>query len=138
VFVVRHAEKTDDTAQALLSAVGHARAQALARWLRDAGVSAVYTSEVARTRQTAEPLCALRGIKPTVWPAADPTGLVAHMQKEHKGDVVTIVGHSNTVPLLLRALGVAPPITIAPDEYDNLFVVVPRKEGPPVLLRLRY
>jgi len=53
-------------------------------------------------------------------------------------DRVLVVGHSNTVPTLLRALHVAEPITVRDDEYDNLFIVFPQKEGRPVLLRLKY
>ena len=53
-------------------------------------------------------------------------------------DRALVVGHSNTVPELLRALKVATPITIADAEYDNLFIVVPQKDAPPLLLRLKY
>ena len=51
---------------------------------------------------------------------------------------VLIVGHSNTVPDLLKRLGIKDAITIADDEYDNLFVVVRRDVGEPTLIRLRY
>jgi hypothetical protein len=53
-------------------------------------------------------------------------------------DRVLVVGHSNTVPALLRALHVAETISVPDDEYDNLFIVFPQKEGRPVLLRLKY
>ena len=49
-----------------------------------------------------------------------------------------VVGHSNTVPALLKALHVDAAISIADADYDNLFIVVPQKEGRPVLLRLKY
>ena len=52
--------------------------------------------------------------------------------------VALVVGHSNTVPQLLASLGVGAKIEIGDKEYDNLFVVVPKASGPPVLLRLRY
>jgi hypothetical protein len=48
-----------------------------------------------------------------------------------------VVGHSNTVPDILKSLGVSEPIRIADDEYDRLFVVV-RRGGEPELLKLRY
>ena len=53
-------------------------------------------------------------------------------------DRALVVGHSNTVPELLRALKVATPITIADAEYDNLFIVVPQKDAAPLLLRLKF
>jgi hypothetical protein len=49
-----------------------------------------------------------------------------------------VVGHSNTVPDILRALGVATPVTIPDDEYDNLFVVVRPAAGPATLVVLKY
>jgi hypothetical protein len=51
---------------------------------------------------------------------------------------VLVVGHSNTVPALLVALHVDTAVAIADSDYDNLFIVVPQKEGRPVLLRLKY
>ena len=46
---------------------------------------------------------------------------------------VLVVGHSNTVPAVIKELGVAEPVSIAETEYDNLFVVT---KG--TLIRLRY
>ena len=51
---------------------------------------------------------------------------------------VLVIGHSNTVPDLLKRLGVKQAITIADSEYDNLFVVVRHGTGEPTLIRLRY
>ncbi|HEY2152864.1 MAG TPA: hypothetical protein VGH34_18785 [Vicinamibacterales bacterium] len=53
-------------------------------------------------------------------------------------DRLLIVGHLNTVPDVLRALGVNPAITIADSEFDHLFIVIPRGDAPPMMLRLRY
>ena len=49
-----------------------------------------------------------------------------------------VVGHSNTVPPILSALGCGEPVTIEGDEYDNLFIVVPKESGKAALVRLRY
>lgn len=49
-----------------------------------------------------------------------------------------MVGHGDTVPVILRALGVEEKIEIADGEYDNLFVVVPKAGGPPLFFRLRF
>jgi hypothetical protein len=51
---------------------------------------------------------------------------------------VLIVGHANTVPDLLKGLGIKDDITIADAEFDNLFVVVRPEAGEPTLIRLRY
>ena len=52
--------------------------------------------------------------------------------------MVLVVGHSEIRPQApLRLLGHPEPVTIAPAEYDNLFVAIPNKGGPPTVLRLR-
>ena len=65
-------------------------------------------------------------------------GLVARLGERHATDRVVVVGHSNTLPALLAALGHPEEISIAGDEYDNLFVVLPQPVGPPTMLRIRF
>ena len=70
IFVVRHAERADAApgASAMmdsdpdLSAAGKARAQSLASMLKDAKITAIYTTRYKRTKQTAEPLAAALGL----------------------------------------------------------------------------
>ena len=136
IVVVRHAEKVDDGTDPPLSTAGVARAEALARALRDLPVAAVYTSPFRRTAATVAPLCAARGLGPTTVTAADARGLAARL-REHAGQTVVVCGHSNTVPDILRALGIAEAPAIADHEYDRLFVVT-LGNGDPSLLSLRY
>ena len=138
VFVVRHAEKADQSTDPDLSPAGRARAERLAALLADAGVSAVFATEFRRTQQTVAPLAARLGRASQIVKADDVAGLVARLRAARATDIVVIAGHSNTVPRILTEFGAAPPVLIADDEFDNLFVVVPRGPGPPVLLRLRY
>jgi phosphohistidine phosphatase SixA len=93
VFVVRHAEKVDESKDPLLSAKGKARAQALARHLKGAGVKAIYVTEYKRTSLTAAPLAAALGLKPIVVPAADTPTLIEKIRKDNPADVVVVVGH---------------------------------------------
>ena len=39
------------------------------------------------------------------------------------GGTVVVAGHSNTVPLILAALGVAGPRSIGDDEYDECWIL---------------
>jgi len=64
--------------------------------------------------------------------------LVKRLRADHPADVVLVVGHSNSVPALLKALGCTDAPAIADDDYGNVFVLIPRPGAPPVLLRLRY
>ena len=136
VFLVRHAEKADGSKDTALSAAGLARARALADKLRDAGVTAIYTSEYTRTKQTAQPLGDALKLTPRAHPAADRAGLVALLRREHPHDRLLVVGHSNSVPEIIAAFGVREKIAIAEDEFDDLFVLVPHASGPPMLLHL--
>jgi broad specificity phosphatase PhoE len=138
IYVVRHAERADQSADSLLSAEGVARAQKLRDTLRTAGITQIFTTQLRRTIDTAAPLAIAAHLTPQQVPAADLPALVARVAALSPRDRVLIVGHSNTVPAVLHELHVDEAVTIADSEYDNLFVVMPRKEGPPVLLRLRY
>jgi broad specificity phosphatase PhoE len=143
VFLVRHAERSDTPAGAQtmmaadpdLSAAGRARAESLAAMLGDAGITAIYTTQYKRTRQTAEPLAKALGLEIQVVNGRDLDGLVRKVTAE-KGNVL-IVGHSNTVPDTMKALGVETAVTIADNEYDNLFVVSRGGAGAS-MVRLRF
>ena len=141
VFVVRHAERADDGGGNLmmasdpeLSKAGQARAESLASMLRSAGVTTIVATPYKRTQQTAAPLATALGIEiTTVGPRE--TADVPDLVRASKGNVL-IVGHSNTVPQILKALGVAEEVTLGDADYDNLFIVTPG--SPPGLVRLHF
>jgi len=128
VFVVRHAERADAgmatrATDPALSAAGEARAAKLASMLSDAGITAIFSTEFKRTQDTARPLATKLGLKVQTTPE-DPSGALANVRNGHGSDIVLVVGHSNTVPAILKGFG-GPDITIGDDEYDNLFIIVP-------------
>ena len=135
IFFVRHAEKAatggDDPD---LSDAGRARADALAATLKDAGISAIFATELKRTQQTAAPLAKMLHLDPTIMPAKDSAALIATLRASPGNALV--VGHSNTIPELIKAFGIATPIQIADGDYDNLFVLV--LDEKPRLMRLHY
>lgn len=145
-IVVRHAEKfmTGDAEKdrdAPLSDSGRERAEALAQTLADAGIDAVYSSPYQRTRGTAAPLAARLGLPVQEVSVAEKDAaarLAAKVMDEACGREALIVGHSNTVPELLLALGVEGSRTIADHQYDNLFLVDWRRGHPARLLVLHY
>ena len=138
IFLVRHAERAaisgpvpSDTG---LSRQGKARAQDLAQALKDAQITAIYTSEYKRTKETAEPLALSLGIRPEVAQSDDFRTLIAKL-KALRGNAL-VVGHSNTLPQIINALRASSRVTVAETEYDNLFMVV--MDRPPRLIRLHY
>ena len=137
VFLVRHAEKAleGDTKDPELSPAGKERAQALAQIIKDVGVTAIFATELKRTQQTANPLAQLTGIPLTVVPAKETADLISKLRKTV--GCALVVGHSNTLPEIIRALGVTESVAIADDDYDHLFVVK-TETNPPELIRRRY
>jgi phosphohistidine phosphatase SixA len=138
IFLARHAERAtisgrvpSDTG---LSAAGEERAEALARALQDAQITAIYTTEYKRTRETAVPLARSLGLQPEVIPADDLRGLTTKL-KASRGNVL-VVGHSNTLPQIISALGASSRVTVPESDYDNLFLVVMAE--PPQLIHLHY
>jgi phosphohistidine phosphatase SixA len=138
IYVVRHAERADQSADSPLSSAGATRARHLADVLKDAGITHVFTSERLRTIETAAPTAAAVQVRANQVPAAETPALAAKISALGARDRALVVGHSNTVPELLRALHVASAVTIGDEEYDNLFVVVPYLNNAPTLLRLKY
>jgi hypothetical protein len=49
-----------------------------------------------------------------------------------------MVGHTDTLPGLLKAFGHPVDMKIEPEDYGNVFVVIPTAGGAPTVLRLRY
>jgi broad specificity phosphatase PhoE len=140
VVLVRHAEKAPAPASdPLLSEVGQARATALADALADAGVQAVIVTPFQRTRLTAAPLMEKRGLAPQAV-AVSPTHVadVARAVREHKGQVVLVVGHSNTIPAIVGALGGPRLPDLCDAQYAQLFTLVIPEQGTPSLVRSQY
>jgi phosphohistidine phosphatase SixA len=106
--------------------------------LKDAGITHVYTTDLKRTIETAAQLAAATDLRAEQLPAADTQALVARLAALGPRDRALVVGHSNTVPELIRALRSDTPVTVPDEEYDNLFIVVPHKNAASTLLRLKY
>lgn len=140
VILVRHAEKVAESRDPPLSPAGVERAGVLVHVLGHVPIEAIYATPYVRTRDTARPLAEALGLPVTELPvtptyAADLAELI---RMEHGGGVVLVVGHSNTTPDVIGALGVADPPTIADDQYDDLFIVTLAPDGAAQLLALRY
>ena len=138
LIVVRHAERADQSQDTKLSTKGEERAKALARTLSGANVSAIYVTQFQRTMQTAQPLAEHMNVKPSVVQAQDIESLALKIRTSNANQVVLVVGHSDTVPSILKAFGHLEPVTIELDEFDSLFILVPRSGQNPSVLRLKY
>ncbi len=143
VIVVRHAEKAGPTGDVALSLMGEERARALLSVARDAGVSAVVTTQFQRTRQTGAPVALALGITPDVVAAAADTReharqIASLVRERYLGRAVLVVGHSNTVPAIIAALGGPTLADLCDSEYDRLFVIAVSDGSPARLVQSRY
>ncbi len=134
VILVRHAEKVDASADPLLSEAGQRRAMDLAVALSDADLTHVFTSPLQRTILTARPAAEAHAINPET--ISFEGGTEAHILRIAEriralpdDAVVLVVGHSNTVPLIARALGETGPSEMADCEYDRLTVISVEDHG---------
>jgi broad specificity phosphatase PhoE len=134
VFIVRHAERADTSKDSDLSEAGRARAETLAKMLKDANVTAIYATEFKRTQQTAAPAATVLGVTVTTLPAKDNSALITKLRASTANALV--VGHGDTIPGLIKELGISEPISIGDNDYDNLFEII--LEEKPKLIRLHY
>ena len=150
VFLIRHAERAEEPRQdPPLTEKGTARSEALARLLSNAGVKAIYTSQFARTKLTAEPLAKQLGITPTALNLklnpSNPRQIAEESTKEtvdkimsHGGGSVLVIGHSNSIPDVIKMLGADVAPTIDEKKFDDLFVVTVYGKGKAKVAHLKY
>lgn len=146
VLLLRHAERAvapaDDPP---LTPAGIERAHALVSVAGNAGVRAIFTTQYVRSVQTAKPLAHHLRITPTVMVVdpADPEAyaqeLVASIRSASQETPVLVVSHTNTIPMIVAALGAAaiPPVSEA--EFDKLFFIeAPKRSGRARIVQARY
>jgi broad specificity phosphatase PhoE len=137
VFVVRHAEKGPENPDPSLSADGRKRAEALARVLRDARISAAFVSEFKRTRETVAPLAAAGELTIEAIPATALDSLVRRIRALPPGSRAVVASHSNLVHLIVEKLSGIKLTPLTDLDYDRL-VVVTLQEGRGEVVVLRY
>jgi len=144
VIFVRHAERAalpvEDPG---LSEAGRMRAAELARQLVDAdvvaGIDAIYSTRFRRTEETVQPLATALSLPIIAYDASNTDTIMDAIVREHKGKIILVVGHSDTIPKLIGNMGASknvPPID--ENEYDNIYVVSIPWFGKTKTIRLRY
>jgi broad specificity phosphatase PhoE len=143
VVVVRHAEKALGTIEdPPLSPEGEQRSERLALMFGEragAGhLDAIYVTNTRRTQQTAAPLAARLHLVPVVLSATEPSATAARLLKEHRGGTVLVVGHSNTIPQLIRELSGKQIEPIRDEDYSEIYVLSVPRFGNASLVRMSY
>ena len=144
IIFVRHAEKDlsvkDDPE---LTEDGQRRAFELTRQMKDAdvvaGIDAIYSTPFKRNVATVEPLSKLLELPINLYDKNDYESVLQTILDNHKGKIILVVGHSDTLANLMAELGASKSVpTIADNEYDNIYIVSIPWFGKTKTIRLRY
>lgn len=142
IYAVRHAEKAKGR-DPELTGEGKTRADALARVLQHVAIDTVYSSDTKRTRATGAPTAAARSLEITSYKPMG-SALPKLLASGKGGQTVLVVGHSNTVPALVKAFGLDPGVPVDPRHgpllqgYEDLFMIVATPGAKPFVQRLTY
>ena len=70
--------------------------------------------------------------------AAQVRDVAAAVRRQPAGSLVVVVGHSNTIPAVITALGGPKLADICDGEFSRLFTLVLPREGSPRLIQSAY
>ncbi len=133
LIFVRHAEKADDgTRNPPLTKEGEARAERIKTMLKKAysKVDAIYSTEYKRTQSTALPTSKEFDLDIQSYDPRASKVFIKKILKDHQGEVVLIVGHSNTTPFLVNMIiGEDKFAQLDESAYDDVFIVKSKEVG---------
>ncbi len=137
VFLVRHAERVDESDAAVLNKAGLERAERLAALLERSGITHIITSDRTRTRQTAAPLARRIRVAPIEVEKGSTDLVLEKIRGLSKEARILVVGHSSILPDLLSHFGAGEMNPFG--DYSDLYVLVRAAEQDrQTIIRLRY
>jgi len=135
IILVRHADRMPGKGDVALSPAGEERRQALSKALENAGLSAIVTTDARRSRQTAVPIAQKLQLVPVEITRGETEKKdVEQAVRAKLPTAVLVVGHSETLPALVKAFG-GPDVEVS--TFDDLFVIV-RANGATQFIHGRY
>jgi len=143
IIFFRHAEQTShDEADPPLSEAGQRRVAELTRQLVDAdvvaGIDAIYSTPYVRSLETARPIADQLDLPINSYAADDTEEILDTILKNHKGKIILVIGHGNTLPVLIANLGASKKVpAIAQNEFDNIYIISIPWFGKTKTIRLR-
>lgn len=125
-YLVRHAEKVDNSKNPPLSEAGKERADILKDILKTENIDLLYATDYIRTQNTVKPLADNLNKKVTTYDARKTQGFVEKIKKLNNKNIV-VAGHSNTVPdMVLHFTGDS--VHIGHNDYCNLYLIKKQKK----------
>lgn len=122
VYLIRHAEKMDNSKNPDLSEAGQQRAKHWNDIFASIKFNVVYSTDFKRTQQTATPTAQAQQKEIIIY---DPKAMTLDKIKaDHDGQTILIVGHSNSTPELANKL-IGQKIYPMMDEsvFGNLYII---------------
>jgi phosphohistidine phosphatase SixA len=137
-ILIRHAEKgLDGTNDPPLSDEGSKRASRLLETLKNTSVTAIYSSNYKRTKNTVVPLAQAKGLEIKIYEPMKEDE-IKQIINNNKGGTVVICGHSNTTPWTSNFLTGEKMENFNDSEYGTILIVTFWEFGRTSLTRLNY
>lgn len=125
-YLVRHAEKVDNSKNPPLSEAGKERADNLKDILKTENIDLLYATDYIRTQNTVKPLADNLNKEVITYDARKTYDIVERLKKVNNKNIV-VAGHSNTVPdMVLHFTGDS--VHIGHDDYCNLYLIKKEKK----------
>jgi len=122
IYLIRHAEKADNSKDPELSAAGTTRAQKWAQYFKDKPIDYFFVTQYQRTVLTAWPIAEAQDKH--LFQAYDPTLPLMGLANKYRGKTLLITGHSNTIPAAINELlGSEVYQDIPETEFGNLYII---------------
>jgi 2,3-bisphosphoglycerate-dependent phosphoglycerate mutase len=126
-YIVRHAEKVDNTEESLLTNEGRKRASDLGNYFVSNRIKldSIFTSDAPRTMLTGTIVTLATGIyiEPVKHRDQNSLNVFVERLKKISNKNVLIVSHSTVIPNLIQKMSGLNIRNINEDEYDNLYIL---------------
>jgi len=130
IYLIRHAEKADNSADPGLSEAGKERVQKWVSYFKGKDVEYNYYTPAKRSLDTAIPIATALEFVPNIttnrqFEIYEGSNIsLKEIAEKHKGKNMLVVGHSNTIPMIINTmLGKNTYKDIPEDEYGNLYII---------------
>jgi broad specificity phosphatase PhoE len=121
-YIVRHAEKLDNTPYSVLSPAGHQRAVLLKDSLLHKKIDIIFATTFKRTQETAQPLATALNKEMSIYRNNAVDSIAAVVKGLSKKNIL-MVGHSGNIPGIVEAITGQKVNPIAEPEYDNMYII---------------
>lgn len=137
IFVIRHAEKEATGSDPSLTDAGRERARDWAKLLSNAGIKIVINTNATRSRETGEIISQALAAKRAEVPISNLAALMDLMTFDYSEETILVVAHTETIPSILREMGVSDAINVTEEDYANLFFVAKSDGHTATFIHLR-